>query len=74
MKRSIPVLLLVMLFFACPVHATGGNPEEKSAIEKVVTWYMDNMNYGTVALLMTVESSCLLFLRQPTKPVRMTMI
>jgi len=58
MKRSIPVLLLLMLFFACPVYAIGGNPEEKSAIEKVVTWYMDNMNYGTVALLMTVESSC----------------
>ena len=58
MKRSIPVFLLVMLLFACPAYATGGNPEEKSAIEKVVTWYMDNMNYGTVALLMTVESSC----------------
>ena len=26
--------------------------------ESTVSWYMDNMNYGTVALLMAVESSC----------------
>jgi len=26
--------------------------------ENVVSWYMDNMNYGTVTLLMAVESSC----------------
>ena len=30
----------------------------ESALERVTSWYMDNMNYGTVALLMTVESSC----------------
>jgi len=30
----------------------------KSTLERVTSWYMDNMNYGTVALLMTVESSC----------------
>jgi membrane protein DedA with SNARE-associated domain len=37
-------------------------PEEKeSAIEKVVSWYMDNMNYGTITLLMTVESSFIPF-------------
>ena len=29
-----------------------------SPFERVTSWYMDNMNYGTVALLMTVESSC----------------
>jgi len=27
-------------------------------IENVVAWYMDNINYGTVMLLMGVESSC----------------
>ena len=57
-KRSISILVLLMLFCASPVDATTGNPEEKSAIEKVVSWYMDNMNYGTVTLLMAVESSC----------------
>ena len=59
MKRTILILLLLILMFTFPVGATtGNNPEEKTAIEKVVSWYMDNMNYGTVALLMTVESSC----------------
>jgi len=31
---------------------------KSSPFERVTAWYMDNMNYGTVALLMTVESSC----------------
>jgi membrane protein DedA with SNARE-associated domain len=39
-----------------------GNIEKKSFVietfENVVSWYMDNMNYGSVTLLMTVESSC----------------
>lgn len=30
--------------------------EEKGLVEKVTNWYMDNMNYGTVTLLMTIES------------------
>ncbi len=35
--------------------------EEPSVIEKVTNWYMDNMNYGTVTLLMAVESSFIPF-------------
>ncbi len=35
--------------------------EEKGFIEKVTNWYMDNMNYGTVTLLMTIESSFIPF-------------
>lgn len=35
--------------------------KEESTIEKVVSWYMDNMNYGTITLLMTVESSFIPF-------------
>jgi len=33
----------------------------KSPVEQVVAWYMDNMNYGTVTLLMAVESSFIPF-------------
>ena len=36
----------------------GPAAQKASPFERVVSWYMDNMNYGTVALLMTVESSC----------------
>ena len=61
MKGSIFILTLA-LFLVLPVHATSerstSDPEKKSAIEKVVSWYMDNMNYGTVTLLMAIESSC----------------
>lgn len=35
--------------------------EEVGFVEKVTNWYMDNMNYGTVTLLMAVESSFIPF-------------
>lgn len=35
--------------------------EEKTIIEEVTSWYMDNMNYGTVTLLMAIESSFIPF-------------
>ena len=37
------------------------NVNKKSKIEQVTSWYMDNMNYGTITLLMTVESSFIPF-------------
>ena len=59
--RFIFVLALLSVFFNLPVSATSetidSRPENQSVLEKVVVWYMDNMNYGTVVLLMTVESS-----------------
>jgi membrane protein DedA with SNARE-associated domain len=36
-------------------------PENKSVVEKIVSWYMDHMNYATITLLMTVESSFIPF-------------
>ena len=35
--------------------------EKLSKIEQVTSWYMDNMNYGTITLLMTIESSFIPF-------------
>lgn len=35
--------------------------EEKTIVEQVTSWYMDNMNYGTVTLLMVIESSFIPF-------------
>mgnify|MGYP000938535926 FL=1 len=37
------------------------NKKEPSKIEQVTSWYMDNMNYGTITLLMTIESSFIPF-------------
>jgi membrane protein DedA with SNARE-associated domain len=60
-KISITFLLVVAMF---STTAFANHPEEpttpqekQSTIEKVVSWYMDNMNYGTITLLMTIESS-----------------
>ena len=35
--------------------------ENSTWVEKVVVWYMDNLNYFTITLLMTIESSFLPF-------------
>ena len=35
--------------------------EKQTIVEKVTSWYMDNMNYGTITLLMTIESSFIPF-------------
>jgi membrane protein DedA with SNARE-associated domain len=37
------------------------NQEKQSTSAKVVSWYMDNINYGTITLLMAVESSFIPF-------------
>jgi membrane protein DedA with SNARE-associated domain len=64
---------LIKTFFVClfltslsiTTFAQSENPttqnEEKNPIERVTSWYMDNMNYGTVTLLMTIESSFIPF-------------
>jgi len=59
-KRPISIFVLLILFLAAfATPPSDSKPDDhQSALEKVVSWYMDNMNYGTVALLMTVESSC----------------
>ena len=43
-----------------PVNETGDTPQ-LSTVEKITSWYMDHMNYGTITLLMTIESSFLPF-------------
>lgn len=67
MKNYIKILILSLVFAGISLNATAQTNnqveqvEEKNIIEKVTTWYMDNMNYGTVTLLMTIESSFIPF-------------
>ena len=53
------------IFFTTFVFTASKTPEKdlesKSAIEKVAAWYIDHINYGTITLLMTVESSFIPF-------------
>ena len=59
--RSFLILVFLTLWIAFPVYATSEpadpDPEEKSVMGNIISWYMDNINYGTVTLLMTIESS-----------------
>ena len=59
--KILSLIVLITFYFTFPVQAvsTVHEPETqaKSTIEKVVSWYMDNINYGTITLLMTIESS-----------------
>jgi membrane protein DedA with SNARE-associated domain len=61
-NKNIKVVFAV-LFLGLSISAFAGvknetnGAQERSAIEKVAAWYMDNMNYATITLLMVVESS-----------------
>jgi membrane protein DedA with SNARE-associated domain len=62
MRHSISILVILTLFIALPVcAASDSKSEDPSTTKKVVSWYMDNMNYGTITLLMTIESSFIPF-------------
>jgi len=49
-------LCIAISLFAQPANESKIQ-DEQSLVERVTSWYMDNMNYGTVTLLMAVESS-----------------
>ena len=67
-KATLLLVISVVLFGQCAAAKPLSENavcdtavEKKSTVEKVASWYMDNMNYGTIALLMTVESSFIPF-------------
>jgi hypothetical protein len=61
-KTMFAVLLLgvSMAAFAAAQNETN-DVQKHSAVEKVSAWYMDNINYATITLLMIVESSFIPF-------------
>lgn len=59
-------VLLILIIAACAFMgaAQTDNPEvqpETSATGRVISWYNEHLNYGTVTLLMTIESSFIPF-------------
>jgi len=61
--RTISVVLMltaVLPLFAQPAGETNNDPKQ-SMVEQVTSWYMDHINYGTITLLMTIESSFIPF-------------
>lgn len=66
MYKKLLLLFCLSFFFIAQVPAqettTVAEPKKKeSIIQKVEKWYEENMNYTTITLLMTVESSFIPF-------------
>ena len=68
MQRIKVIIIAIFLGVSLSVFAQTQNTNvedttinKQSIVERVASWYMDNMNYGTITLLMTVESSFIPF-------------
>ena len=63
MKKALTILMLLWVFV--PAFARTTQPveqqEKESATGRVISWYNDHLNYGTITLLMTIESSFIPF-------------
>jgi len=59
--KIIGITLLLSITVSLFAQSANENKEKQSIVEQVTSWYMDNMNYGTITLLMTVESSFIPF-------------
>lgn len=61
MKKNIFLLIFIISSFSAFSEISDSalvqNPKKKSIIDKVENWYENNMNYGSIVMLMTVESS-----------------
>lgn len=60
MKKAF-VILFLSIFSLSLFAAETAEPEKLSIIKQVENWYEQNMNYFTITLLMTVESSFIPF-------------
>lgn len=58
MKKILLIFLFCIVSFAA---FSQDERESQSLTNKVVTWYNEHLNYGTVTLLMTIESSFIPF-------------
>ncbi|MBR4637261.1 MAG: hypothetical protein IKO81_01280, partial [Bacteroidales bacterium] len=66
MKRLTSVIFTLLLLTAATVPTfaqtqPAEQQEKPSATQRVISWYNDHLNYGTITLLMTVESSFIPF-------------
>jgi membrane protein DedA with SNARE-associated domain len=64
MQKTKITGIILLLCVATSIFAQSADEpktEKQSLVEQVTSWYMDNMNYGTVTLLMTIESSFIPF-------------
>lgn len=60
MKKIFLIFSFCIVYFAS-YSQNEGEVQSQSLTNKVVTWYNEHLNYGTVTLLMTIESSFIPF-------------
>lgn len=69
-QRFISLILCLILLIQCfnlkantdtASNVQTSEVKKENTVTKVVAWYMDNINYGTITLLMAVESSFIPF-------------
>ena len=56
LQYILPLLFLFLFTIGAKAQSTE-NVQKASLFSKVETWYADNMNYGTITVLMAAESS-----------------
>ena len=67
MKKTLLFLLIALCSLAAVAQtesttpAEVQEPQEESATGRVISWYNNHLNYGTITLLMTIESSFIPF-------------
>jgi len=65
MKKFYSVFVLLMVFafsFGGPIQAAADTTATKASVtDRVISWYNNHLNYGTVTMLMAIESSFIPF-------------
>ncbi len=61
MKKLFSLFIFLSLFLSAFSQDSVNVVEKQSITNKVVSWYNNHLNYGTVTLLMTIESSFIPF-------------
>lgn len=60
--KHFPLFFIILFFgISFTFASNGAMPEKASVYTKITDWYSENLNYGTVTLLMAVESSFIPF-------------
>lgn len=61
MKKTLLILCIAAFAYAATAQVQDTVQQEQSATGRVISWYNNHLNYGTVTLLMTIESSFIPF-------------
>ena len=61
MKKTLLILFIAAFAFTTTAQTQDTVQQKPSATGRVISWYNNHLNYGTVTLLMTIESSFIPF-------------